>query len=126
MILVDTSVWIDHLRSGNTTLAALLAENQVGMHPYVLGELACGNLSQRTSILALLQSLPSLPPALDSEVLLLIERQQLMGRGIGYIDAHLLACAGIHGHRLWTLDRRLATISRSLGWSYEPSDPPPP
>ncbi len=115
MILVDTSIWIDHLRKGNTLLVNLLENTQVCSHPFVVGELACGNLNNRSEILMLLGSLPQLSAATDKEVLFYIEEHQLMGRGIGYIDAHLLAASAIAGPiKLWTLDKRLAAAAEEL------------
>ena len=116
MILVDTSVWIDHLRAGDKELQALLNTGQVLMHPFILGELACGNLRNRNEVLTLLNNLPRAPVANDHEVLLFIERHSLMGRGIGYIDAHLLASVALCAPaRLWTRDKRLAAIAGVLG-----------
>lgn len=115
MILVDTSVWIDHLRSGVPALSAVLHRNEVLMHPCVLGELACGNLKRRTDTLDYLYELPSAPAATDAEALDLIERRHLMGRGIGYVDIHLLAAAALGGDaRLWTRDKRLAAVAAEL------------
>ena len=115
MILVDTSVWIDHLRSGEPALAAALEGGRVLMHPFVLGELACGNLKNRGEVLRLLGDLPAAPTATDSEALGLIERRALMGRGIGYIDVHLLASAALADVGwLWTRDRRLAAVAADL------------
>jgi len=115
VILVDTSVWVDHLRRGNTRLAGLLEDTAVCCHPFVIGELACGRLGNRGEILALLQSLPQLRSATDGEVLYFIEQQQLMGRGIGYVDAHLLAAAKLAGvSELWTLDKRLEAVTSVL------------
>ena len=111
MILVDTSVWVEHLRRGLPRLATLLQGGEVRIHPSVIGELACGNLRNRQQVLELLQGLPAATVASDAEVLLLIEREQLMGRGIGYIDAHLLAAARLSHCRLWTQDRRLAVVA---------------
>ncbi len=91
MILVDTSVWVDHLRAGTPALAAALEQGGVLMHPFVLGELACGNLKNRGEVLRLLGALPGAPMATDREARDFIERRALMGRGIGYIDIHLLA-----------------------------------
>ena len=91
MILVDTSVWVGHLRVGEATLAALLDAGQVLVHPFVIGELALGTLRQRASVLALLQDLPTAVVATDQEVMRFIERHSLAGQGIGYVDAHLLA-----------------------------------
>ncbi len=115
MILVDTSVWIDHLRSGSEDLADLLNRSQVLMHPFVLGELACGNLANRDELLGLLKELPRSAVASDNEVLVFIEKQTLMGKGIGYIDAHLLAAVALEGStRLWTRDRRLHAVAADL------------
>lgn len=119
MILVDTSVWIDHLRAGDAELAALLNGSQVLMHPFVLGELACGNLRNRTEVLALLKGLPRAALATDEEVLFFIERHALMGRGIGYVDAHLLAAVTLGGvTRLWTGDKRLRTVADALALAH--------
>lgn len=115
MILVDTSVWVEHLRRGLPRLAALLQEGKVLIHPWVIGELACGNLRHRGEVLELLQGLPAAVVASDQEVLLLIEQDQLMGRGIGYVDAHLLASAKLSHCQLWTQDRRLAALTQERG-----------
>ncbi|MDA8163796.1 MAG: type II toxin-antitoxin system VapC family toxin [Desulfobacteraceae bacterium] len=121
MILVDTSVWIDHLRAGDDGLAALLAGNRVLTHPFVIGELACGNLRNRGEVLGLARKLPRVVAATDEEVLFFIERHELMGRGIGYIDAHLLAAVTLAGStRLWTRDKRLYEIGASLGLVHVP------
>ncbi len=118
MILVDTSVWIDHLRSGDEALIVMLNEGRVLMHPIVLGELACGNLHNRDEVLTLLKDLPRSTLATDEEVLFFIERHALMGRGIGYIDAHLLASVSLDSpSKLWTRDRRLLTLAEELGLS---------
>ena len=115
MILVDTSVWIDHLRSGELSLAAALEAGRVMMHPFVLGELACGNLANRSEVLELLGNLPAAPTATDPEAVDFIERRSLMGRGVGYIDVHLLASIALSGDgRLWTRDRRLAAAATDL------------
>ncbi|KAF7600892.1 MAG: VapC toxin family PIN domain ribonuclease [Candidatus Dactylopiibacterium carminicum] len=119
MILVDTSVWIDHLRNGEPRLAALLEAGQVLVHDFVIGELACGNLSTRTRVLGLLGTMPRATRAQETETLGLIERYRLMGRGIGYVDAHLLAATLIARGRLWSRDRRLATIAAELGVACE-------
>ena len=120
MILVDTSIWIDHLRSGSPVLAALLQNEVVFTHDFVIGELACGNLRNRAEVLSLLQSLPRLSAATEDETLFFIEQQQLMGRGIGYIDAHLLAAAVIRDIPIWTKDKRLMAIAEEKGWAYAP------
>ena len=119
MILVDTSVWIDHLRAGDAELAALLNGSQVLMHPFVLGELACGNLDNRVEVLALLKNLPQAVLANDEEVLFFIERHALMGRGIGYVDAHLLATVTLGGvTKIWTRDKRLRAVADALALAY--------
>ena len=116
MILVDTSVWIDHLRKGNTQLNSLLLNAAVLIHPFVIGELACGNLHDRSRILNLLGDLPAGRVADDQEVLFFIEQNDLMGRGIGYVDAHLLASVSLSSpSRLWTVDRKLKDVATSLG-----------
>lgn len=107
MILVDTSVWIDHLHSGNSSLRDLLAQGQVATHPFVIGEIACGELRSREQILDDLKALPMATPATDQEVMTLIEERKLWGKGIGWVDAHLLACAILSRCSLWTLDRAL-------------------
>lgn len=115
MILVDTSVWVDHLREGAPALAAALQQARVLTHPFVLGELACGNLKNRGEVLQLLGELPTAPTATDAEALDFIERRALMGRGIGYIDVHLLASVVLAGSvRLWTRDKRLAAVAEEL------------
>lgn len=120
MILVDTSVWIDHLRAGDAYLAALLTGSRVLMHPFVLGELACGNLRNREQALALLKALPKASVASDGEVLFFIERHALMGRGIGYVDAHLLAAVTLSDMaRLWTRDKRLRMVANSLALAHK-------
>jgi len=114
VILVDTSVWIDHLRSGNPTLVSLLEEEQVATHPFVIGELACGTLRHRSQILTLLRVLPSTRVAEHDEVLQFVERHRLYGRRIGWIDAHLLASTMLSGTTLWTLDHPLRGAAGSL------------
>ncbi len=121
MILADTSVWLDHLRAGDKDLSMLLTATRIMMHPFVLGEIACGNLGNRTVVLKLLAVLPGVTVATGSETLYFIERQALMGRGIGYIDAQLLAAVSLTPHtRLWTRDKKLDNISRGLNLAYEP------
>ena len=117
MILVDTSVWVDHLRSGNAELGELLEAGQVLMHAFVIGELALGSLSprQRKLILQALRDLPYATPATDDEVLDFISRYALHGLGIGYVDAHLLVSARLSGADLWTRDKRLSEIAVKLG-----------
>jgi predicted nucleic acid-binding protein len=121
VILADTSIWVDHLRRGSTDLARLLEEAAILVHPFVLGELACGNLRNRSKILDLLSGLPAAVIASDPEVLHFIEERRLAGKGIGWIDAHLLASTALTaGSRLWTRDRRLATIAEHFGWAFAP------
>lgn len=116
MILVDTSVWIDHLRNGNAILVDLLEQNCVVMHPLVLGELACGNLKNRNQLLQLWQNLDSLRVINHKEALYFIEQNGLMGKGVGYIDIHLLASVILDANsQLWTLDKHLAKIAFELG-----------
>ena len=115
MILVDTFIWVEHLRRGLPRLVTLLQDGEVLIHPWVIGELACGNLRNRSQVLELLQGLPAATVASDAEVLHLIERDRLMGRGIGYVDAHLLASARLSHCRLWTQDRRLADVAQEQG-----------
>lgn len=115
MILVDTSVCIDHLRSGEPELAEAPEGGRALMHPFVLGELACVNLRNREEVLRLLGDLPAAPTATDPEVLGMIERRALMGHGIGYIDVHLLASTALAGDALiWTRDRRFAAVAKKL------------
>ena len=105
MILVDTSVWIQHLRKGSERLKSLLDEEQVFCHPFVVGELACGALHNRQEVLSLLRALPQARVAEHEEVLHLLEGRRLHGRGLGWIDAHLLASALVTGCTLWTFDK---------------------
>lgn len=120
MILVDTSVWIDHLRTGEEHLVASLNAGRVLVHPFVIGELACGNLRQRDEVLRLLHGLPQAPVASQDEVLFFIANNALSGRGIGFIDAHLLASTVIEGtSRLWTADKRLRQVAAGLGLAHE-------
>ena len=119
MILVDTSVWIEHLRSGNPLLAELLEQNRVVMHPMVLGELACGNLKNRQPLLQLWRSLDSLQAVSHDEALFFIEQHGLMSKGIGYIDVHLLASVALaNGVKLWTRDKRLAHVAIELRYAW--------
>jgi predicted nucleic acid-binding protein len=115
VILVDTSVWIDHFRSGLAVLSESLERGDVFVHPFVIGELACGNLQDRKRVLALLAALPFADEATHTEVLFFIEQQRLMGRGIGYVDAHLLAAVTLTEHaQLWTRDKHLHAFATKL------------
>ena len=116
MILVDASVWINHLRAADERLAVLLAQHEVLAHPFVVGELALGYLRQRDILMRSLHRLPQAVVASDREVLRLIDDERLYVRGIGYIDAHLLAAARLTGEaRLWTRDGRLQRAAAELG-----------
>lgn len=115
MRLVDTSVWVDHLRAGVDELASLLNQSQVLTHPMIIGELGCGNLKNRSKLLGLLGDLPQATVASDHEVLGFIETNQLGGIGIGYIDAHLLCATRLTPNAsLWTYDKRLQTVADRL------------
>jgi predicted nucleic acid-binding protein len=119
LILVDTSVWVDHLRSGDAHLAALLERGGVVMHAFVVGEIACGSLNHRAAILELLRELPTAAIAESDEVLGFIERHSLHGKGIGYVDVHLLASVALtQGASLWTRDKRLQAAADDLGCAY--------
>jgi predicted nucleic acid-binding protein len=118
LILVDTSVWVDHLHKKDSQLVELLEGNAVIMHPFVVGEIACGSLADRPLILDLLQLLPMATVAEFSEVLGYIERYKLHGKSIGYVDAHLLASAAIGGAKLWTRDKKLHAVTLSLGYAF--------
>lgn len=119
MVLVDTSIWVFHFREGNQQLKELLLNGRVGCHPYIVGELACGNLKNRAEILSLLQALPMVMTADHEEVLHFIERHQLMGIGLGYVDMHLLTSALLSRIQLWTKDRKLKKAAIKLNISYE-------
>ena len=115
MTLVDTSVWVDHLRRRVPRLAALLNEGRVLCHPFVVGELACRHFERRDQVLQLLEALPGPPVANHAEALRLLQTQNLQGRGLGWIDVHLLASALLGNCGLWTRDKRLATAAARLG-----------
>ena len=114
-MLVDTSVWIDHFRRGHDELRFLLESGQVTMHPFVIGEIACGSLANRESVLALFDALPSCEVADHDEVLSLVERNKLWSSGLGWVDVHLLAAARLTGEFLITLDTPLARAAKRLG-----------
>jgi predicted nucleic acid-binding protein len=120
LILVDTSVWVDHFRRGDAQLVDLLERAAVVMHPFVIGEIACGNLGDRLSILELLQDLPAAAMAEGEEVLGFIESRALHGKGIGYVDVHLLASVALTaGAKLWTRDKRLRVAAEALGCAFQ-------
>jgi predicted nucleic acid-binding protein len=118
MILVDTSVWIDHFHQSDEDLKELLLSNQVCIHPFILGELSCGNITNRKEVLSLLRTLRSIDLVLDEEVFILIEERKLFGKGLGFIDIHLLASALIHHVPIWTRDKSLKLVAGQLGTSY--------
>ncbi len=121
MILVDTSVWVDHWRSPDPHLVELLRNEQVLIHPMVIGELACGHITRRTDTMRVLNRLPTAPIASHSDAIYLIEQHQIMGRGIGFIDVHLLVSTALSvATELWTVDRRLLNVAIELGLAYEP------
>jgi len=115
MVLVDTSVWVDHFRRDNPRLGRLLLDDGVVCHPFIIGELACGHLRNRAAILKLLKNLPQAVLATNDEVLTFIEVHGLPGRGIGFIDAHLLASCSLGRNFLWTRDKKLMTLARRQG-----------
>ncbi len=115
MILIDTSVWVQHFRLGDGSLGRILEENLALTHSFVIGELACGQLKPRKRILADLKALPLAVSATDAEVLELIEEHELWGRGIGWVDAHLLASSRLSGCQLWTRDRQLEVAAAGAG-----------
>jgi predicted nucleic acid-binding protein len=117
VILVDTSVWIQHLRTGDPQLVEELNGARVCVHPFVIGEIACGKIAHRAEVLDLLAHLPAVTLVTDNEALAFLERRALMGRGIGLVDVHLLASAALAGVRLWTNDKRLAAVAAELGLS---------
>ena len=114
MTLVDTSVWIAHLRQGNDQLAELLDKGGVCCHWFVIGELACGTLRNRAELLALLRALPAAPIAEHEEVLNFISERKLAGRGLGWIDMHLLASALLANCAVWTFDKALGAVAAEL------------
>ena len=121
MILADTSIWVDHLSETNTNLQGSLESGEILMHPYVLGEIALGNLHRRSAVLDELRKLPGADMASVFEVLRLIEALKLWGAGVGYVDAHLLASVRLHREtKLWTRDRRVAAVADRLGLNHRP------
>lgn len=121
MILVDTSVWISHLRKGDALLSELLQRGEILAHPFIIGELALGNLRRREEVLGALNDLPKATVADDAEVLRYIVHRSLAGSGIGYVDAHLLASAQMTAHALlWTRDTRLCEVAASDAIAFDP------
>lgn len=123
MILVDTSIWVNHFHEPNSQLQNLLYELNVTCHPFIVGELACGNIQNRAEILTLLQGLPTENVVSNQELLFFIETHRLMGRGIGFVDIHLLAAVKLMGHRLWSADKRLNSIATEMGLAFQNSSP---
>ncbi len=119
MVITDTSIWVTHLRQGSRQLEKLLIDAEVMSHPFIIGELACGNLKNRNEIISLLQSLPMAPTIEFDEFIFFIERNQLMGIGIGFVDVHLLASAQLTGIPLWTADKRLKSAATKLDLAYK-------
>jgi len=115
MILVDTSVWVDHLRRGSSRLPQVLEADEVLCHPFIIGELACGQMKNRGEVLGLLQALPQASVLDDAEALAFVDTHRLMGVGLGWIDVHLLAAAVLSRAGLWTLDRSLTRTATRLG-----------
>jgi predicted nucleic acid-binding protein len=121
VILVDTSIWVDHLRAGDATLSGLLDGGAVLGHPWVTGELALGSLTRRGEVIGLLLGLAQATVADDGEIRQLVEREALYSKGIGYVDAQLLASARLTPDaRLWTRDKRLAEIASALDIAFGP------
>jgi predicted nucleic acid-binding protein len=118
MVLVDTSIWVAHLRTGNRSLERLLMDAQVVCHPFIIGELACGNINNRNEILFLLTSLPSAPILEFDEFMFFIDEHQIMGIGIGFVDVHLLASAKLADIPLWTDDKKLNSAAIELSLNY--------
>ena len=118
MVLVDTSIWVEHLRVGHSGLEALLEEGEVACHELIIGELACGSIKNRREISALLQALPRVVEAEHDEAMRLIDRHRLMGKGLGFIDVHLMASAVLSDTPLWTLDKMLKAESSRLGIAF--------
>ncbi len=119
MVLVDTSVWVSHLREKNDELSNLLNNAEVVCHPFIIGELACGNLKNRSTIIALLEALPTTRLVEHEEILAFIEARKVMGKGLGYIDVHLLAAALLADVTLWTLDKKLDKVAGELRCRYK-------
>ncbi|MFC1886540.1 type II toxin-antitoxin system VapC family toxin [Thermodesulfobacteriota bacterium] len=119
MVLVDTSIWVAHLRQGSRQLEKLLMDAGVMCHPFIIGELACGNLKNRNEITSLLQSLPTAPTIEFDEFLFFIDENHLMGKGIGFVDVHVLASAQLAGITLWTADKKLKFVADQLKLTFK-------
>jgi predicted nucleic acid-binding protein len=118
MIIVDTSIWVDHLSKGCSELELLLNDNKVIVHPYVIGELACGNIRNRKLILSYLTALPSVPVITSSEYFMFIDSNKLTGQGLGFVDIHILGSAFLVGLKVYTRDKALLHASEKLGIRY--------
>jgi predicted nucleic acid-binding protein len=121
MVLVDTSIWVAHLRNGNRQLERLLMDAEVICHPFIIGELACGNINNRNEIISLLKSLPLAPVLEFDEFLFFTDEHQLMRIGIGFVDVHILASAKLAGTLLWTADKKLKSAAINLSLNYKNS-----
>ncbi|MCF6270610.1 MAG: type II toxin-antitoxin system VapC family toxin [Melioribacteraceae bacterium] len=119
MILIDSSVWIDHFRNENKLLSLLLSNGAVVIHEFILGELAIGNFKNRKTILSLLDSIPKLSKLTHDEFLYFIENNSFFGKGVGFVDIHILGAAKLNGVKIWTLDKRLLELAISLNLNYE-------
>lgn len=119
MVIVDTSIWVTHLRQGSRRLEKLLVDAEVMCHEFIVGELACGNLKNRTEIISLLQSLPMAPTIEFDEILFFIDRHHLMGKGVGFVDVHLLASAQLTVTPLWTADKKLVSVVDQLELAFK-------
>jgi predicted nucleic acid-binding protein len=120
MVLVDTSVWISHLRDGSYGLMELLNNGDVLCHPFIIGELACGNIKNRNEIISLLRSLPMAKTLVHDEVLKFTEDRKLARRGLGFIDVHLLASAILSDSPMWSLDKKMSNIALELNIDFIP------
>lgn len=118
LVLVDTSIWINHLRTGNPKLKTLLNKTKVVCHPFIIGELACGNIKNRKEILSLLETLPASQVVHNEEFHYFLEHNKLMGKGIGFVDVHLLASATLSQIPIWTEDKNLKKVAKHLNLSY--------
>jgi len=118
MILVDTSVWIDHFRQKNDNLDTLLYRGTVQMHEFIIGELAIGNFKNRKPILDLLESVPKLKKLSHDELMFFVNKYSLYGRGVGFVDIHLLAATKMANVKIWTLDKRLLKIAEEMNLNY--------
>ena len=119
MVLVDSSIWVNHLRKGDRHLESLLLDSEVACHPFIIGELACGNIRNRSEILSLLETLPSTPTVDMTEYLFFVEQNHLFGVGRGFVDVHLLASAKLSDIPLWTADKKLKEAALRLKVSYK-------